>query len=359
MKIGLGWVREFLEAYRQLLFEPSKIVGKKMSAKEALAYYYHLITIPFILFFIVGMVFAGDISNNSIINSMKGVVFFIENLLLGTNFYYYKCAFVANGIWLVLMSDGFYLLFLYPLLAIIYSLVFHLVWKNFLQVIKGPYSATLAAALFGAALIALFVWTLPSPLFSKYALYGAILSFIILVWQLGVTAIAISVQHGISRPKAFGMMLLLGVLAFILPFFSAIFFSLGVFGGSVLLGTSCIAGPGYLCYGAYVSSPNVISATIGQSTGESWASANVLFVPSAASEPNPSALFANQTSTNIHNGLLSGQPAQVLLPFANPTASGPPGFSCTPSITGSIWVQYQTAQGGQFYYVRMATLYLR
>jgi hypothetical protein len=260
----------------------------------------------------------------------------------------------------VLISDGFYLLFLYPLLAVVYSLIFHLVWKNFLQVVKGPYAATLTACLLGTLVTIIFVWLVPSPLYSTYATWGFLLSFIVLLWMFGVTAIAISEQHGIPRQTAFGLMIVLGVLAVVLPIVSLLFFSLGVFGAGALLGTSCIAGPGFQCYGAHVSSPNVLSVTIGQSTGQSFTSVNVTFVPYTSSDSNPASLFSNQNLVaNIHSGLLSGQSASVLLPITNATPTGPPGFVCNPSISGSIWMQYQTSQNGQFLYAKIATLYLR
>ena len=44
-------------------------------------------------------------------------------------------------------------------------------------------------------------------------------------------------------------------------------FSLGVFSGSSLLGTSCVASPGYLCQNPVLSTSGTLTVLIGQSTG--------------------------------------------------------------------------------------------
>ena len=60
-------------------------------------------------------------------------------------------------------------------------------------------------------------------------------------------------------------------------------FSLGVFSGSNILGTACIAGSGYLCQIRYISHTNgYIWVTLGQNTGTSWVTANFIFVPQGA-----------------------------------------------------------------------------
>jgi len=128
-------------------------------------------------------------------------------------------------------------------------------------------------------------------------------------------------------------------------------FSLGVFSGSNLLGSACVAGSGYLCQAPiYSHSDSYIGVTVGQNTGTSWTSANFLFVPSGTSTtsgvPNvigSGAAWNIVPPANDLAPLTTGQSLQIWLGvnslgtgFGNTITVGTPA-------KGAIWAVYTTA----------------
>ena len=219
-------------AYYKILFKPSEIVGQKMSIKDALIFYYKLAIIPLILFLIVGFLSLSNISNNLLINSLTRTIFLIVTALIWHNYAYYSGVIAFNGIGLVFASGIFYILILYPLLALIYAIIYHAVWKNFLQQIKGPFSATLTATLFSTLVLTTFAWLIPSALYSNNVAVGFLITFILFIWNLAVLTIALSMQHKITRHQALGGVFALGSLVVVALIVAGSFFSLGVFNGA-------------------------------------------------------------------------------------------------------------------------------
>jgi|GEM_PF-1369673 hypothetical protein len=145
-------------------------------------------------------------------------------------------------------------------------------------------------------------------------------------------------------------------------------FSLGVFSGTGILGTACIARSSYLCQNpVYTHTGANIIVTVGQSTGNNWASANFMFVPqgqaSAAGLPVTltSAGFTALGNTLYLTGFTSGQSASITLPVNG--VSGTTINVGTPA-TGTIWVQYTIIYSGTgiptpFQYAQIATINVR
>ncbi|MGC8586815.1 MAG: hypothetical protein ACP5K9_00805 [Candidatus Micrarchaeia archaeon] len=129
-------------------------------------------------------------------------------------------------------------------------------------------------------------------------------------------------------------------------------FSLGVFSGASLLGTTCIASSGYLCSGLIWSHTNGLQFTFGQSTGVNWAGANIFYVPSGTAAPSsvPSTCVQSLGSFN------SGQSTPVTLTGScyGTTVSGLSSVGAT--TAGALWAEYQTAAGGTQYFTQVATL---
>ena len=121
--------------------------------------------------------------------------------------------------------------------------------------------------------------------------------------------------------------------------------SIGVFNGSPL-GTSCIANPGYTCQiqsGSYSAATGNLVVTIGQDSGASWTTANVVFI-NASNEPSvlSSGLSTSQltpmpsgTANTLSSGLASGVKTTVTLPATGAQSVGH-------GINGYIWVSYTT-----------------
>jgi len=127
-------------------------------------------------------------------------------------------------------------------------------------------------------------------------------------------------------------------------------FSLGVFSGASLLGTTCIASSGYLCT-SLVLHGGTLSFTFGQSTGVNWVAANVFFLPSGSAAPSsvPSGCVESYSS-----GINSGQ--TVLVSLSGTCGNTPLPTTIGGTIAGSVWAEYQTASGGAQYFTQVATL---
>ncbi len=159
-------------------------------------------------------------------------------------------------------------------------------------------------------------------------------------------------------------------------------FSLGILGGSPL-STNCIQRTGYECTGV-VLHDNVLTASLGQVTGNTWSAANVIYVPSGTAVPAAPASGSRGIcdglaggsggSINAQNtfssGILCMDPSSS---FAGSWRSGdsingvtfsagvsapipPPGTA----YTGAFWAYYQTPSGGNSWYAtEMAVVTLK
>ena len=161
-------------------------------------------------------------------------------------------------------------------------------------------------------------------------------------------------------------------------------FSLGILGGSPL-STTCLPQSGYQC-SSVIYHGGQLQVTVGQTTGNNWAVANIFFVPQGTgtnAQGNPSSIQANGyagTSTTgasivtacapgcgdfygntISSGLNSGGTSALFL-----DASGvnyPPGSNTAAPATGStqsgtIWAVYWIGTAGP-YYAQMATITMK
>ena len=129
-------------------------------------------------------------------------------------------------------------------------------------------------------------------------------------------------------------------------------FSLGVFSGTSLLGTTCIASSGYYCSNLVLHG-GTLSFTFGQNTGVNWLTATVFYLPSGSAAPSsvPSGSCAN----TISGGLASGQTVPVSLSGTCGTASLPTTVGST--IAGGIWAAYTTSSSQSTpYFTQAATL---
>jgi hypothetical protein len=134
-------------------------------------------------------------------------------------------------------------------------------------------------------------------------------------------------------------------------------FSLGVFSGASLLGTTCIAGSGFYCGGlTYAHGTTSVVASIGQSTGPTWYGVNAVFVPQGTAT-NANGIPQLSTTPYAISSLGSGQQVSVTLPTGQAAATVGSG------LAGAIWVAYGAtcaspfnAPSGTCNYVQIATL---
>jgi len=120
-------------------------------------------------------------------------------------------------------------------------------------------------------------------------------------------------------------------------------FSLGVFSGPSLLGTSCIASPGFLCQNPVLSTSGTLTATIGQENG--YTAYNAFFyVSPQGSGVNPVGFPTNAVPCSISpsGAISSGQSVTISCSIANVLSSLAIG---TP-FSGYIWLNYSSTSGG-------------
>ncbi|MDE1854759.1 MAG: hypothetical protein KGH57_00340 [Candidatus Micrarchaeota archaeon] len=117
-------------------------------------------------------------------------------------------------------------------------------------------------------------------------------------------------------------------------------FSLGVFSSNNSLGTSCISNAGYLCSNPQIHG-GTLTVNVGQLTGSSWTTVNVLLVETGAPAPTTSS-FALSCAQQFSSGINNGQ--QVAMSVTGGITSG---GACTalPSsvgtaVSGAVWAQY-------------------
>ncbi|MFP3278914.1 MAG: hypothetical protein RXP92_01205 [Candidatus Micrarchaeota archaeon] len=118
-------------------------------------------------------------------------------------------------------------------------------------------------------------------------------------------------------------------------------FSLGVFSGSSLLGTSCIASPGYYCQNPVLTpnpsgSGSVLTFNFGQNTGATVYNAILCAEPQSQSPSQSSALIFggnNCTAPNTYLTLASGQTISPSIPLSFSGSIGTP-------FTGYVWLAY-------------------
>ncbi|MDE1860497.1 MAG: hypothetical protein KGH72_02150 [Candidatus Micrarchaeota archaeon] len=143
-------------------------------------------------------------------------------------------------------------------------------------------------------------------------------------------------------------------------------FSLGVLGGGSPLGTTCLAKSGYVCSQPLFSSvTGNLLVYVGQSTGNNWASANVLFIPAGAPTAGiliPSYFIAANTGRafNAIGGLINSQTVQITVPV-NGVMPGTPYSKPGTVVQGTLWAEY-TITGlsqGSNYFAQLGTVTLK
>ncbi len=149
-------------------------------------------------------------------------------------------------------------------------------------------------------------------------------------------------------------------------------FSLGILGGSPL-GTTCLAQSGITCQSPVLTS-GAFNAIVGQATGTTWASANIVWIPNGytlawvtGSSPALNCLPGVMQSNSITLGtggtigpicgtilnggsttIASGQAVSVYFPNSNSGSNGA-------SASGQIWAVYTTSSSSVVYAQQLTT----
>jgi hypothetical protein len=136
-------------------------------------------------------------------------------------------------------------------------------------------------------------------------------------------------------------------------------FSIGVFSPSLV--TACIPSSGFTCLNPTLHT-GTFTATVGQATGTSWITANVIFVGYGVGTSGlTTASFASSNAVYVQTiaPFASGQTASLSL--AGYLSATPNTFTAFPSTVGSaqqgtIWVCYATSGSACTNMVQIATV---
>ncbi len=128
----------------------------------------------------------------------------------------------------------------------------------------------------------------------------------------------------------------------------AVLFSLGLFNGSKIVGTTCRTSSEYICQGVSYAG-GTLSLTIGQSSGIDWQSYMVSYVPSSftstASTGIPSVLTTgNWITPNVDGNYLASGVTEALTLSVGPsgTDTAAPSLAAGQTTSGTLWACYST-----------------
>ncbi len=168
-------------------------------------------------------------------------------------------------------------------------------------------------------------------------------------------------MKGRKAQSAMEYLMTYGWAILIIAIVLAALFSLGVFSSSSLLGTTCISLSGYVCTNPVLHN-GIFTATLGQATGTSWSSANIIFVESGAGVPTATSFTAGCADATS-NGIPSG--GTVSFTTGNGmTGSGAAACTALPNsvgstVSGAIWADYSAAGGVSGLITQLATVTLK
>jgi len=139
-------------------------------------------------------------------------------------------------------------------------------------------------------------------------------------------------------------------------------FSLGVFSGTSMLGTSCIAGPGFYCQNPVLAG-NTLTFSFGQNTGATVYNAIIWVANQSTTPSTPPSFFTAKsfvgymnTYSSYQNGLTSGQTitVSILLPAYTNAPIGTP-------FSGYVWLAYNatSASGPANLLAKVATIIVK
>ncbi|MDE1856047.1 MAG: hypothetical protein KGH49_02320 [Candidatus Micrarchaeota archaeon] len=137
-------------------------------------------------------------------------------------------------------------------------------------------------------------------------------------------------------------------------------FSLGVFNTGSLLGTSCVASPGFLCSSPTLNTAGNLSATIGQSTGSTFYNVGMgcASTTTTAGLPNPTGATVYVNSNGMANTIAANAPTVGTLTLVSgqtislsalkcygTNANAITGPSIGTTFSGGLWMNYTLSSG--------------
>ena len=193
-----------------IMLHPGTATQKERSIPAAVAFYYKVLVVPFILYIILALAIPEPTVSSSFIPSP----FFTTILMLILTPFT-----VVTG---VLAS-----LIVLPLGLLVVAFLCHIIGK-LLKVFNNPYSYTFTATVYSMVPYLLLVWLLVfTNIVNPMLIVGiAIIFFILAIWEIIILIIAFANQQKTSKLRAFAVWLVTGIVIAIIY--------LALVGGAVL-----------------------------------------------------------------------------------------------------------------------------
>jgi len=182
-----------LRFWMDVVFHPGKATKRALGVKEALKLYYSLAVIPIVLGAIV-VVAVGGFNPFSPTMSVLG----LGNAAASGQ----SASGIAIGIGYLLLM----LLVVVPITVLINSGIYHMIVGKLFNIYKKDYAKVFMAMVYGLFPVLLVYWLCP------FRLVGGAIIALVGIWSFIVDIIAISNQLGMSRLKAFGTLVLNGII---------------------------------------------------------------------------------------------------------------------------------------------------
>ena len=134
-------------------------------------------------------------------------------------------------------------------------------------------------------------------------------------------------------------------------------FSLGVFSSATFSPTTCISTSTFLCLHPLLHGGQ-FTATVGQSSGQDWQSANIF----VQSQGNGAPIGIPACNDGLPNGLFNEQSINIALTeYVLPGTLTCQSFPNTPgqSVSGTVWAAYTLRNNANTLYSQMGTVVLK
>jgi len=297
-----------------IMLHPGTATQKERSIRAAIAFYYKVLVVPLILYIILALA----IPKTTLSSFMPSPLFTVILLIVS------------------------------PLGLLAVAGLYHLFGK-LLKVFNNPYSNTFTATVYSTVPYVLFIWLLAFTNIANLMLLVGIeiIFFIVLIWEIIITIIALANQQKTSKLRAFAVWLvtlIVLVIVYLVVIVTALF-ALGSFSSSTssLLATTCTPQIGFVCTNP-IFSGGVLKMTIGRTAGQPWTTATLCFVPGNVTSSNLMSFNLTTCPTgyetgsyNVPSGLAPNQSVPVT--FALSGVSAKPGTI----VSGTIWAIYTTS----------------
>ena len=280
-----GYTKKALD----IALHPSS-VNQSYGVGDAIAFYYKAALIPAIAAAVLGFV----------------LLFAFGSVALGI-FGVFKDFGIASyapalmGIIGAVLGLAYVLLFI-PIGIIVDGAIYHFFAKTLFKLWKNDISKTITATMYAAFPAMLLMWAFFIPIL------GMVVAIVAGIWSFIILIISMARQQQVSGWRAFGGILISGIVLSIIVIAIGFIFLLPLLSSiSPAISSYCIPNSGFVCSNASFSN-GVISASVFQSTGINMIKSRLFFVPSgqSLSASDPSYYIGNFSSGSLVKVKIAG-----------------------------------------------------